>query len=59
VRRLPVPEGDPGGYLKSFVASVVGDTANCKLSTEASLRANRLSLLAQDAALRNLSHVRA
>lgn len=44
------PQGDPGGYLRSFVASVEGDSGNCKLTTEESFRASKVALKAQKAA---------
>lgn len=47
-------QADPGGYLRSFVASVRGDARDCKLSTQDSLRAAMLALVVQQAADENL-----
>lgn len=42
------PPGEPGGYLKSFIASIEG--RECKLSTPDSLRAAEIALKVQKAA---------
>lgn len=43
--------GDPGGYLRSFVASIAPKHGeNCKLTTQESLRAAEVALKAQQAA---------
>lgn len=42
--------GDPGGYLRSFLASVRGDAKNAKLTTSDSLRAAEVALKVQAAA---------
>jgi len=55
VRREPLLAGNPGGYLRAFLRDVAGATGadqvgDDELDTAATLRAMRVSLLAQDAA---------
>jgi hypothetical protein len=50
VRREPLLEGNPGGYLRAFLHDVAGTTGPGEIDTQASLRAMRVSLLAQEAA---------
>jgi predicted dehydrogenase len=50
VRNEPLLEGNPGGYLRSFLHDVAGTSGADELDTAASLRAARVSLLAQHAA---------
>lgn len=50
VEMIQPPPNDSGGYLRSFLASISGDTANCKLTTAESLRAAEVALTVQKAA---------
>jgi predicted dehydrogenase len=50
VRREPLLDGDPGGYLRAFLHDVAGDAGPGELCTADSLRAMRVALLAQQAA---------
>ncbi|NLF01240.1 MAG: Gfo/Idh/MocA family oxidoreductase [Anaerolineales bacterium] len=48
--QLPLPAGDPGGYLRAFLHDVEGVSGGAELTTEQVLRAARLALTAQWAA---------
>jgi predicted dehydrogenase len=50
VRHEPLLEGNPGGYLHAFLHDVAGTTGPKELCTADTLRAMRVSLLAQHAA---------
>jgi predicted dehydrogenase len=50
VRQEPLLAGNPGGYLRAFLHDVSGTTGAGELCTADSLRAMRVSLLAQHAA---------
>ena len=58
VRQEPLLEGNPGGYLRAFLHDVAGETAPGELCTADSLRAMRVSLLAQHAADSHIFDVR-
>ncbi|MBN1640078.1 MAG: Gfo/Idh/MocA family oxidoreductase [Anaerolineae bacterium] len=45
-----LPDGNPGGYLASFVRNIAGTQAEDELSTAQSLRSTRTALLVQQAA---------
>lgn len=53
----PLPEGDEGGYLESFLASLRGETPPDGLDTRAVLDASRLALAVQRAADQHLYDV--
>ena len=46
----PLLEGNPGGYLSSFVRDVEGNSIGDELCTEQTLRATRIALTIQEAA---------
>jgi hypothetical protein len=50
IRREPLLDGNPGGYLRSFLRDIAESTGAGELDTAASLRAARVALLAQHAA---------
>jgi len=58
VRHEPLLEDDPGGYLRAFLHDIEGATGPDELDTAASLRAMRVSLLAQHVADNRLFDVR-
>ena len=49
-KMLSLPEGTPGGYLKSFLSDIRGEAKGEDLCTEAVLRAARTVLTIQKAA---------
>jgi predicted dehydrogenase len=52
------PDAAPAaGYLESFVRDIRGERAGLEFTTEAVIRSSRVTLMAQDAADRNLSNV--
>jgi hypothetical protein len=53
----PLPPGDPGGYLRAFLADVEGEPRADAINTEGVFRAARLALTVQDAADRGLRGV--
>lgn len=58
VRRQPLPEGRPGGYLRAFVDEVNGRRdAGSELCSADVLRASRQALIAQKAADQSLTNV--
>ena len=50
LRSEPLPEGNPGGYLRSFLHDIGGTLEQDELSTEDALRAARIALTVQRAA---------
>jgi predicted dehydrogenase len=50
LRSEPLPDGNPGGYLKSFLRDVQGQSAADEQSTESVLQAMRTTLTIQKAA---------
>ena len=54
---VPVPAGTPGGYFDSFLREVRGERDGLPLRTADVLRSGRITLMAQDAADRNLTRV--
>lgn len=50
IRREPLPEGRPGGYLEAFLRDVAGRPTEPDLTTEDVLRAARVALVTQEAA---------
>ena len=57
VRSMPLPEGNPGGYLKSFMHDIKGNLAEDELCTEHVLHATRIALTIQHAADTNAREV--
>jgi predicted dehydrogenase len=49
----PLPEGNPGGYLQSFLKDIRGEAKGDALNTEEVLRATRVALTVQRAADEN------
>jgi hypothetical protein len=58
VRHEPLLDGSPGGYLRAFLHDIAGAAGADELDTAATLRAMRVSLLAQHAADNRLFDVR-
>ena len=57
LRSEPVPHGNPGGYLKSFVRDIKGEADEDELCTAQVLRAARTTLMIQKAADMDLREV--
>jgi len=57
VRTTAPPAGDPGGYLRAFLADVRGESRPDALSTAAVLSASRIALAVQKAADENMREV--
>ena len=53
----PLPKGDPGGYLRSFLADVRGEARPDEMNTRGVLRAARIALTVQRAADQGLHGV--
>ena len=49
-REVPLPPGNPGGYLESFLQEIRGVTTNLHLPSADAMRAARVALVAQQAA---------
>ena len=52
-----LPEGNPGGHLRSFVRDVRGETGKDELCTRSVIRASRIALVVQKAADENARDV--
>jgi len=50
LRAVPLPEGDPGGYLRSFIGDIQGQVEEGDSCTASVLRAARVALTVQRAA---------
>lgn len=56
-RRVPLPDGNPGGYLTSFLNDISGKSQPTELNTERVLTATRTTLMLQHAADHNRREV--
>ena len=50
LRSEPLPEGNPGGYMKSFIRDIQGEQDEDELCTKRVLSASRVALTVQEAA---------
>lgn len=53
VSRRALPEGNPGGHLRSFVRDIRGETEEDELCTDSVIRGSRIALVIQKAADEN------
>jgi hypothetical protein len=56
-RAVPLPAGNPGGYLRSFLRDIDGHVGEGELCTEQVLRSARVALKVQQAADQNACYV--